>query len=177
MRSIKYWILVFLVAFTLGYLTRMQVHECASPGTVSSDTVSTDTNTVTTWDFSLPDDTTVSAIITYDEEGELDTTAIPGGNHEHDEKPSTGKNATTKIKYDNGDILEISYSYDKELFDVRRNLAPRPIQTHFITREITTIVPEERAPWDKPRLLFGAGCLTGSVITIAIVKIAIGALQ
>ena len=162
--------LIFLIAFCLGYLTRMQVHVCTPTLPISIDTSYTDTSTVTTWDFSLPEDTTVSAVITYEDDN------VGESNPTYDDS-NKGKKATTKIEYPDREILEITYSYDTELFKVRRSPAPRPIRTAFITREITTIVPEVRARWDRPKLLFGAGCLTGSVITIIIVKLAIGVLQ
>ena len=166
--------LIFLIAFCLGYLTRMQVHVCTPTLPISIDTSYTDTSTVTTWDFSLPEDTTVSAVITYEDDNVGESVGESVGD---DEKPGTGKNASTRISYADGTDLEIVYSYDQELFNVRYTPAPRPIQTNFITREITIIVPEVRARWDRPKLLFGAGCLTGSVITIIVVKLAIGALQ
>ena len=101
----------------------------------------------------------MAAIITYEE--------VYAGN---DPEPSTGKNASTRIKYENGDVLEIDYSYDTELFNVRRDLAPRSIQTHFITREIKEYIPIPRAWWDKPKITFGAGCIVGAGIILLTVN-------
>ena len=158
MKNLKWVILFFLIAFALGFITGRIVYKCAPPVPFSSDTTVTDT-TIWTWDYPEYSDTTVAAIITYEE--------VYAGN---DPEPSTGKNASTRIKYENGDVLEIDYSYDTELFNVRRDLAPRSIQTHFITREIKEYIEIPRPVWDKPAITFGAGCIVGAGIILLTVN-------
>jgi len=165
MKNLKWVILFFLIAFALGFITGRMVYKCAPLVPFSSDTTVTDT-TIWTWDYPEYSDTTVAATITYEE--------VYAGD---DPEPSTGRIASTQIKYSDGDILDIAYKYDEEVFDVVFSRGPRSIQTHFITREIKEYIPIPRAKWDKPEITFGAGCLTGSVITIIVVKLAIGALQ
>ncbi|MDF1513560.1 MAG: hypothetical protein P1S60_07110 [Anaerolineae bacterium] len=146
-----------------------EVHDCAPDIPPEPDTTYT-RDSLTTWVFPAYSDTTVPAEITY--EGN-DVGENAGDNL--DEGTSEGKNAGTTIKYEDGEILEITYSYDTELFSVRREPAPRPITTHFVTREITKYVSEPRSKWDNPKLMFGAGCVTGATI-ILITGYALGAI-
>lgn len=187
MKKIKGYIVIFLVGFTLGILTFWQVHDCAPLDISSSDTTDTVDSTVIQWTPPTESDTTVAATIIYREEvGDAGESVeedlrlepredIPGISEEPDEERSGGKHATARIEYENGDVVDITYSYDTELFDVRRSLAPRPVTTNFITREIKEYVIEPRAPWDKPAITFGAGCVAGATI-ILVTGYALGAI-
>lgn len=156
MKNVKWVVLLILIVFALGFITGREVYKCAPLIPFSADTTVTDT-TIWTWEYPAYSDTTVPAVITYEEVG--DTTG-------NDPEPGTGKNASTRIEYEDGEVLDISYSYDTALFDVRRNLAPRSIQTHFITREIKEYIPIPRAKWDKPEITFGAGCVVGAAVVL-----------
>jgi len=156
MKNIKWVVLLFLIAYALGFFTAKEVYKCDPVTPISSDTTETD-STVIAWEYTEYSDTTVAAIITYEENSQEDG---------DDEAGTSGKIASTRIEHQSGDILEISYSYDSELFSVGYTPAPRPIRTNFITREIKIYIPVERKLWDKPKLLFGAGCVTGATVIL-----------
>ena len=166
----KSWLFIAytLVVFSLGYMTRMSVHKCTPQGG-SVDTSYTDTTEYLTWEFGSYYDTTVNAEII--QNGEIDNGSDSDvGGQDDDPCGCKGKTARARVDYEDGEVLEVSFDYDKELFDIIRSPAPRPIRTNFITREITLrdTVYIENDYWISPKVAFGCGLALGIYGTIQI---------